>query len=244
MTPIIVIPARLAASRLPGKPLSQILGKPMIVRVLEQSQKANIGPVIIACCSVEVQKVVEYAGGIAILTDPDHPSGTDRIYEALTKFDPQKKFDVVINVQGDLPVIDPKIIQDIMPTFKETTTEMVTLVTPIINQEEAEDPNIVKCVFSPQGKDYGQALYFSRSAIPHKGPYYHHIGLYGYTRSALEQLVNLPPTYLEKIEKLEQMRALENNMKIGLKIVNTMPLGVDTPENIKEVEAFIQRNRG
>ncbi len=242
MKPIIVIPARLQASRFPNKPLAPISGIPMIIRVFEQAKKAKLGPIIVACCALEIKNVIESVGGIAILTDPQHSSGTDRIYEALTIFDPCNTFDTVLNIQGDLPVIDPAIIQDVLDALTQTKADITTLVTPIRNLEDAQNPNVVKCALTPMENTYGEALYFSRAMIPYQGPYYHHIGLYGYTRDALESFVNMPTTDLEALEKLEQLRALEHNMRIGIKIIDTMPLSVDVPDDIAKVERFIKNN--
>lgn len=242
MQPIILIPARLASVRFPGKPLADIQGKPMIVHVVERAQKAGIGPVFVACAEEEIAKAVELAGGQAVLTDPDHPSGTDRIHEALQHIDPDKKHDVVINVQGDLPTLDPKIIQDVLAPFDVPEVDITTLAAEITKPKEITNPNVVKLVAAWQGKR-GRALYFTRATAPaNDGSYYHHIGLYAYRRTALEQFVALPPSPLEQREKLEQLRALEQGMRIDVMQVDTIPFGVDTPEDLTEATRMIATN--
>lgn len=235
MNPIIIIPARMASTRLPGKPLAYICGLPMIVHVMKRAEAAKIGPVFIACAEEEIAKSVEKAGGHAILTDPNHHSGTDRIFEALRKIDKSKKHDVVVNVQGDLPTIDPKIIKNSLVPFKNKQVDITTLAAEIKNDKEAENPNIVKAVIAwNKDKKSGRALYFTRARAPHgNGGLYHHIGLYAYRRTAIEKFTKLPPSPLEKQEKLEQLRALENGMRIEVVLVDTVPFGVDTPEDLK-----------
>lgn len=230
MNPLILIPARLASTRLPNKPLADIGGLPMIVRVWKRAVDAGIGDVVVACDSDAIRQAVEEAGGVAVLTDPDLPSGSDRIYQALSLFDPQKKHDVVINVQGDMPVLDPGIIISAAKLLNDPKVDIGTLAAMISSDEERNDPAVVKIV-----KANNTALYFSRSLVPYgEGPHYHHIGIYAYRRTALERFVTLPPSPLEQREKLEQLRALENNMRIDVAVVDTVPLGVDTQEGLEK----------
>lgn len=243
MNPIILIPSRLQSTRLPNKPLAMILGKPMVLRVWEQAIKSKIGPVVVACCSEKIKEVIENAGGQAILTDPNHHSGTDRIHEALEIVDPQKKHDTVINLQGDLPTIDPLMIHEILvPLQKMPNIDMSTLAAKVICERDAQDPNSPKVVISFDGKnDFGRALYFSRATIPYgEGPLYHHIGLYGYTRETLNRFVSLPPSPLEKRERLEQLRILENDMTIGIKLVKSIPQGVDVADDLHKAEQYLK----
>jgi 3-deoxy-manno-octulosonate cytidylyltransferase (CMP-KDO synthetase) len=237
---IIIIPARMASSRLPNKPLADIQGKPMIIRVMEQAQKANLGPVVVACCGAEIAAVVRQAGGIAIETDPDLPSGSDRIVEALHHYDPAGIYETVINLQGDLPTIDPHLIQASLAPLTDPTIDIATLCCEIHDASEVTNPNVVKIATSAWVKRAGIAvsrgIYFSRLAIPANAQtYYHHIGIYTYRRAALERFVSLPPSYLETTEKLEQLRALEAGMHIGVVLVDGMPQSVDTPEDLARV---------
>ncbi|MBW8310350.1 MAG: 3-deoxy-manno-octulosonate cytidylyltransferase [Candidatus Paracaedibacteraceae bacterium] len=237
---IIVIPARLASTRLPNKPLADIQGKPMIVRVMEQAQKANLGPVIVACCGPEIAAVIRQAGGIAIETDPDLPSGSDRIVAALRDYDPQEIYETVINLQGDLPTIDPQLIRASLAPLADPNIDIATLCCEIQDAAEVQNPNVVKIATSPWVNQGGVAIsrgvYFSRLAIPANAQtYYHHIGIYTYRRTALERFVSLPPSYLETTEKLEQLRALEAGMHIGVVLVDGMPQSVDTPEDLERV---------
>ncbi|MDB2414323.1 3-deoxy-manno-octulosonate cytidylyltransferase [Rickettsiales bacterium] len=237
MTKIVIcIPARLASTRLPNKPLADINGKPMIIHVLERAKEANIGDIIVACAEKEIADNVEKFGGKAILTDPELPSGTDRIYQALKKAN--YKADYVVNVQGDLPTLDPALINKSVDILKnDEKVDISTLAAIIKNEDERENPNVVKAVisFDNEKNKTGKALYFTRASAPYgNGDLYHHIGLYAYKMQALEKFVNLPPSSLEKREKLEQLRALENNMRIDVAIVDTVPLGVDTQEDLQK----------
>lgn len=231
--PIVVIPARLASSRLPDKPLADIGGKPMIVRVMERAQAAGAGPVVVAAAEQAIVAAVEAAGGQAVLTDPGLPSGSDRIMQALEQCDPTGVYDTVVNVQGDLPTLDPQTIKDTMKALDGA--DIATPVAEIVLAEERDNPNVVKAVFGANRR----ALYFTRAAAPSgEGPLYHHIGLYVYRRAALKKFVGLPPGLLETRERLEQLRALEAGMLINVAIVDTVPLGVDTPADLERAREW------
>ncbi len=241
--PIVLIPARLRSVRLPNKPLALIAGRPMIVHVVNRAKEADIGPVYVACAEPEIVKAVEDAGGLAVLTEPTLPSGTDRIYQALCKIDPDGRFDQVINLQGDLPTVSPKTVRDVVTPLIELGTDMSTLANPTEDQREVHDPNVVKAIVSmdPSNDRLGRALYFTRAAAPSgPGPVMHHIGIYGFTRQALERFATLKPSPLEKRERLEQLRALENDITIGVSVVYSVPFGVDTPEDLARARAIIE----
>lgn len=230
---IIIIPARMASTRLPGKPLADIAGKPMIVHVMDRANEAGVGQAYVACCEQQVHDVVCSAGGKAIMTDPSHPSGTDRVFEAVQKL--QSEHEYILNIQGDLPTLDPKLIRTVLAILQQNpAADIATLASPVHTAEERINPNIVKPVLAlPEGKKVGRALYFSRSCVPYgEGDVYHHIGLYAYRRAALETFVTLPQSLLEKRESLEQLRALEHGMRIEVGVVDTVPLGVDTPSDL------------
>ncbi len=240
MNPIIIIPARMKATRLPDKPMAMIGGKPMIVLVAERAVRAEAGEVVVACDGPVIFEAVRAAGYKAILTDPDLPSGSDRIYQALTKIDPEKKHDVLINVQGDMPTLDPSIIKRAVALLENPAVDIGTLAAVIVDEQEKTDPAVVKVIIrhpaqalsaSQNDVMQGRALSFSRTYA--KGAL-HHIGIYAYRRDALEKFVSLPQSPLEKKEKLEQLRALEAGMRIDVAIVKTVPLGVDTPETLKK----------
>ncbi|MBL8708925.1 MAG: 3-deoxy-manno-octulosonate cytidylyltransferase [Rhodospirillaceae bacterium] len=246
--PVILIPARLASTRLPDKPLADIHGVPMIVHVWRRAMEAELGPVFVACAEAAIAAAVEAAGGQAVLTDPNHPSGSDRIFEALGKIDPGRRHDAVVNVQGDLPTLDPALIRRVLDPLADPAVDIATLAVEITREEERTDPNVVKAVAAfPEnrggnGDGIARALYFSRATVPanadgRAGPHYHHIGLYAYRRAALERFVALPPGILEQREKLEQLRALENGMRIDVARVDTLPLGVDTPADLERARA-------
>lgn len=237
----IFIPARMESTRLPGKPLANINGKPMIMHVLERAKETGIADVYVACAEAEIATAVEAGGGKAILTDPTHPSGTDRIYEALQKTGGQ--YDFIINVQGDLPSLDPQIIKVALATMEEfPDADIVTLAAVITLEDEKNNPNVVKAVVSPRGSRTGKALYFTRATAPYgEGELLHHIGLYVYRKAALDKFVNLPPSTLEKREKLEQLRALENGMNIYVANVDTVPLGVDTLEDLEKIRNLMRK---
>ncbi len=241
MNPVIIIPARMASTRLPGKPLAEISGLPMIVHVMNRAVEADLGDVYVACSEREVAQAVESRGGKAILTDPDLPSGTDRIKQALERINHNTEYDVIINVQGDLPTIDPQIIRKSLLPFEDNHIEITTLAAKITDKEEINNPNVVKAVVAwKENSEYGKALYFTRATAPaNEGDLYHHIGLYAYRRDALEKFTSLPPSPLEKREKLEQLRALENNITIGVVRVDTIPFGVDTQEDLAKARSLL-----
>ncbi|QDO96151.1 3-deoxy-manno-octulosonate cytidylyltransferase [Ferrovibrio terrae] len=240
--PIVLIPSRLASTRLPDKPLADIHGLPMIVHCLRRAQEAGFARVAVACGDQAIADAIQAHGGEAVLTDPNHPSGSDRIFEALQKLDPQARHDAVINLQGDLPAIDPKVISAVLTPLADPAIDIATLATPIVDQHEVDDRNVVKAVLSlAPGETIGRALYFSRRPVPGgEGPLWHHIGIYAYRRAALERFVSLKPSPLEKRESLEQLRALENGMSIAAAVVDTLPLGVDTPADLARIRAAMQ----
>lgn len=241
---IVVIPARMASTRLPGKPLADIDGKPMIVQVLDRAREADIGPVLVACAEEEVADAVRAAGGDVTLTRADHPSGSDRVFEAVEKYDPDQKFDAIVNLQGDLPGLDPSAVQASLQALGSNNADIATLVAEITDAEELDDENAVKAVVSLEaGQKIGKALWFSRLKAPWgDGPHYHHIGIYAYRRASLKKFVTLPPSPLELREKLEQLRALEAGMRIDAALVDTVPLGVDTLEDLQRMRRmFSQR---
>lgn len=236
MKPIILIPARLASTRLPNKPLADIGGAPMIVQVWRRAMEADLGPVCVAAGDREIVDAVRAAGGEAVETDPNHPSGSDRIFEALTRLDPEGSHDVVINLQGDLPTIDPETLRAVARPLEDPAVDISTLAAEIIREDEKTNPNVTKAVVSIKpGATTGRALYFTRATAPTgEGPIWHHIGIYGYRRAALERFVSLPPSPLETRERLEQLRALEDGMTIGVAVVGEVPAGVDTPEDLEQ----------
>jgi len=240
--PIILIPSRLASTRLPNKPLADICGAPMIVQCWRRAMESDLGPVVVASGDFAIKQAIEDAGGRAVMTKPDHPSGSDRIFEALQIIDPDGHHDCIINVQGDLPTLDPKIIRACLEPMKTDGVDMSTLVAEITDEEEKTNPNVVKAVLGLKpGRSIGRALYFSRATIPTgDGPLYHHIGLYAYTRDALTQFVSLEPGVLEQREKLEQLRALEAGMRIDAACVDTVPFGVDTPGDLTVAREMIK----
>lgn len=240
MKSLILIPARMASTRLPGKPMADIGGIPMIVRVAQQAEAASIGPVIIATDAPEIATAVTKAGFEAVMTGDHHQSGSDRIFEALTAFDTAGEFEAIINLQGDLPAIPPGDIQAVLSPLKEFDADIATLGCEIVDDAERSDPNVVKIVGSPVGEKLLKALYFSRATVPWgDGPLHHHIGIYGYRRDALQRFVSLPPSPLEKRERLEQLRALEAGMSIYAGIVDSVPISVDTPDDLKTARQII-----
>lgn len=240
MTPIIMIPARLKSSRLPNKILEDIHGKPMIAHVVEAALKSKVGPVCVACAEPEVKEIAESLGCQAILTDPSHPSGSDRVFEALTKLDPEKKYDFVINLQCDLPNFKPEILQDLLKPFEiNPDYDITTLCYEIDEEEEVEDPNVVKVIPGGLKNHMGEGLYFTRATPYGEGAFYHHVGIYGYKRAALERFVSLDPSPLEKRERLEQLRAIEHDMRMGIAVIDSQPMGVDTLEDLEKIKGIM-----
>ena len=239
---LVLIPARMAATRLPGKPLLDIAGLPMIVHVLRRAEAAHIGRVAVATDTPEIAAVVTSHGGEAVMTRADHPSGSDRIYEALCKLDPDREAEIVVNLQGDFPTIRPENIRCVLDPLSDPAVDIATLAAEIHTEEESLNPNVVKAVGSPLGPRRLRALYFTRATAPWgDGPRYHHIGLYAYRRAALERFVTLPPSALEQQEKLEQLRALEAGMRIDVSIVDTVPRGVDTPADLETARRILAK---
>ena len=226
----------MASTRLPGKPLADIAGRPLIVRVLGRAIEADVGPVLIACCEPEVAEAVRAAGGEAVMTDPELPSGSDRIRAALDAFDPGRRFDRIVNLQGDLPTVPPEDIRAALALLDDPKVDIGTVAARIVREEERTNPNVVKAVFGADGR----ALYFTRATAPTgPGPLFHHIGLYAWRRAALERFTALPPSPLEQREKLEQLRALEAGMRIDVAVVDSVPLGVDTPADLARARELL-----
>ncbi len=244
MNPIILIPARLAATRFPGKPLAPIAGLPMIVHVLNRARESGLGPVAVACADVAIADAVAEAGGAAVLTEPDLPSGSDRIHAALETLDPARRHDVVINLQGDLPSMPAAFLSAVLLPLGQPEYDIATLVAPIASAEEAAAPSVVKCACAfRRNEAVAPALYFSRNTVPAGGgPLWHHIGVYAYRRAALEKFVALPESPLENLEKLEQLRALEAGLRIGVARVAFAPFGVDTPADLEHVRKTLESN--
>lgn len=247
---LVLIPARLASTRLENKPLADIAGKPMIVHVWEKAMQAGIGRVVVAAAEQAICDAVTAAGGEAVLTDPDLPSGSDRIHEALETIDPQARYRIIVNLQGDLPTLDPQLVRRVSRLI-DRQTDMATLVAQISDAAEDVNPNVVKAVVAwdndtkTSDMKIGKALYFTRATAPHgDGPRYHHIGIYAYRREALQRFVSLPPSPLEQREKLEQLRALEAGMVIAVSCVDTIPLGVDTPEDLQTARTLLADSDG
>lgn len=237
---LVLIPARMAATRLPGKPLLDIAGLPMIVHVLRRAESAGIGRVVVATDAPEIAQAVQIHGGEAVMTRADHPSGSDRIFEALEALDGTGQIDTVINVQGDLPTIAPEDIRAVLAPLDDASVDIATLAAVIAKDEEHTNPNVVKVIGSPVSATRLRALYFTRATAPYgDGPRYHHIGLYAYRRQALARFVALPPSPLETREKLEQLRALEAGMRIDVTVVDTVPLGVDTPHDLETARQML-----
>ena len=237
---LIVIPARMASIRLPGKPLADIAGEPMIVHVMRRAQAARLGAVLVATDSEAIAACVEKAGGRAAMTRADHATGSDRIFEAVEAADPQRRADIVVNVQGDLPTLAPADIAAAVGPLADPAVDIATLAAEIRRPQERTDPNVVKVVGTPIGERRLRALYFTRATAPAgEGPLYHHIGLYAFRRAALARFVALPPSPLERRERLEQLRALEAGMRIDATIVEGVPLGVDTPEDLARAREIL-----
>lgn len=236
MSPLIVIPARMASTRLPGKPLADLNGAPMIVRVCQVADASGVGRVAVAAAEPEIVQVVREAGYEAVLTDPDLPSGSDRVHAALLHLDPDSHHDTVVNLQGDMPTLPPRCLRDVIaPLCPTGAADIATLVCRIEDEAERVDPNVVKAVMSlPPGARSGRALYFTRATAPWgDGPLYHHVGVYAYRRAALDRFVRAPQTALETRERLEQLRALELGLRIdAVEIPGPPPNGVDTPADL------------
>jgi 3-deoxy-manno-octulosonate cytidylyltransferase (CMP-KDO synthetase) len=245
MSPIVIIPARLAATRLPGKPLADIGGAAMIVRVLRQALAADVGPVAVAAGDAEIVQAVQDAGGVAILTDPALPSGSDRIMAALAALDPQGRHDAVINLQGDMPFVAPSLVAACATLLRdERSCDIATAVAPETDVGDRDNVDVVKAVLSLKaGADKGRALYFTRSRLYGEGPIWRHIGIYGYRRAALAQFTASPPSPLERREKLEQLRALELGLSIWAAVVDAAPISVDTPADLKAARALAGADR-
>jgi len=239
---LVLIPARMAATRLPGKPLLDIAGLPMIVHVLRRAEEAAIGRVAVATDTPEIADAVRAAGGEAVMTGAAHPSGSDRIHEAMRTLDPAGKAEIVVNLQGDFPTILPETIRAALPPLENPAVDIATLASRIHTEEEDQAPSVVKAVGSPIGPNRLRALYFTRATAPYgDGPRYHHIGLYAYRRAALERFVALPPSPLEQQEKLEQLRALEAGMRIDITLVDSVPRGVDTPADLETARNILAK---
>ncbi|TVR98454.1 MAG: 3-deoxy-manno-octulosonate cytidylyltransferase [Rhodospirillales bacterium] len=237
---IVVIPARMASTRLPGKPLADIHGQPMIVRVLRRAEAAGIGPVLVAAADQAIADAVTAAGGRAVLTRPDLPSGSDRVFEAVEAIDPEGCYPIVVNLQGDLPCIEAEAVRAVLAPLADPAVQVATLVA-VAAPHERDDPNVVKAVVAlAPGRASGRALYFSRAAVPSgDGVLFHHIGIYAYRRAALARFVRLPQGILERRERLEQLRLLEHGMRIDAALVDTVPLGVDTPDDLARVRRLL-----
>jgi 3-deoxy-manno-octulosonate cytidylyltransferase (CMP-KDO synthetase) len=233
----------MGSTRFPDKVLADIAGEPMIVQVCRRAKEADVGRVVVAAAEPAIVAAIEAVGGEAVLTDPDHPSGSDRIHEALLKIDPDGNYDTIVNVQGDLPTIEPESIRAAIVPLSDPVVDIATIGSVIDIDKEKTDPNVVKAVAGIlPGARIGRALYFTRATAPFGiGPLYHHIGIYAYRRAVLERFVELPTGVLEKREKLEQLRALEAGMRIDLALVDTVPLGVDTPEDLVRARALLTR---
>jgi 3-deoxy-manno-octulosonate cytidylyltransferase (CMP-KDO synthetase) len=240
---LVLIPARMAATRLPGKPLLEIAGLPMIVHVLRRASEAALGRVAVATDTAEIAEVVRAHGGEAVMTRPDHPSGSDRIFEAAELLDPRREADIVVNLQGDFPTITSQTIRDVLPPLSDPAVDIATLASQIHTEDEDRAPSVVKAIGTSLGGRRMRALYFTRATAPYgEGPRYHHIGLYAYRRAALQRFVSLPPSPLERQESLEQLRALEAGMRIDFTVVDTVPRGVDTPADLETARRILSKS--
>jgi 3-deoxy-manno-octulosonate cytidylyltransferase (CMP-KDO synthetase) len=242
---LVAIPARMASTRLPGKPLADINGEPMIVHVWRRAMDAEVGRVLVATDSEEIASAIRKAGGEAVMTRDSHSTGSDRIYEAVNKIDPDGEIERIVNLQGDLPTLEPRLVQACLAPLQDKAVHIGTLAAEIRVAEEKYNPNVVKAVGTPVSDHRLRALYFTRATAPSgEGPLYHHIGIYAYRRSALERFISMKPAPLEQRERLEQLRAIEDGMRIDVEIVDTVPLGVDTPadlERARQILAATQR---
>lgn len=241
--PLVIIPARMQATRLPGKPLAEIAGMPMIVHVWRRAVAAGIGPVAVATDAPEVAEAVTRAGGRAVLTRADHPSGSDRIAEAAALLDPEGRHEVIVNVQGDFPTIEPASIAAVIGPLADQNVDIATLAFAITRGEERTHPDVVKAVGTEISPNRLRALYFTRATAPWgDGPLLHHIGLYAYRRPALDRFVELPPSSLEQRERLEQLRALEAGMRIDIVVVEDQPFGVDNPDHLERARRILEQS--
>ncbi|RFC66081.1 3-deoxy-manno-octulosonate cytidylyltransferase [Fulvimarina endophytica] len=241
MNTLVIIPARIGSTRLPRKALATIAGKAMVVQVAERAREADIGRIAIATDDREIAKVVTEAGFEAVMTSPDHPSGSDRIHEALRHLDPAGDVDTIVNLQGDLPTIDPALVRAVVEPFEDRDCEIATLGVEIEDEAEARDPDVVKIVGTPITDTRLRALYFTRATAPYgDGPLYHHVGIYAYRRSSLARFIALGASTLERREKLEQLRAIEAGMRIDVELVKTLPLGVDAPQHLERARAILE----
>ena len=245
MNPIVVIPARLASTRLPDKPLADIHGQPMIVHVWRRAMEADVGPVVVACAEASIAAAIEAADGQAVLTRPDHPSGSDRVWEAVEAVDPEGRHDVIVNLQGDLPNLDPAALRAVLEPLAEPAVDIGTLAVLIEDRAEQEDPSVVKPIGDFSAGRITRAEDFLRE-LPagDPGPAYHHIGIYAYRRAALERFVGLPPSERELARRLEQMRALDAGMRIDVALVDSVPLGVDTPADLARIRELMAPSAG
>jgi 3-deoxy-manno-octulosonate cytidylyltransferase (CMP-KDO synthetase) len=229
MKPVIVIPARMASTRLPGKPLADIHGRPMIAWMIELAQRANAGPVLVAACEEDVAEAALKAGGNVTLTDPDLPSGSDRVHAALEAFDPKQRYDVAVNLQGDMPTMRAEDVAKAVAALRDGA-DIATLVSPSNDPADRDNPNVVKAMRAQDGR----CLYFTRASAPHgNGAIERHVGIYVYRRDALARFVAAPPSPLEQREKLEQLRALEMGMVIRADAIADFPKGVDSPADLE-----------
>jgi 3-deoxy-manno-octulosonate cytidylyltransferase (CMP-KDO synthetase) len=240
--PLIVIPSRIGATRLPRKPLAEIAGEPMIVHVWRQTMEADAGDVVVATDAPEIAEVIEKAGGKSVMTSADHPSGSDRVFEAANILDPEGRIDIIVNVQGDQPVLEPSLIRDTIAPLADPAVDIATVAAILSDPAMVLEPSVVKMIGTPlPSGDTFRALYFSRAPAPFgPGPLYVHIGLYAYRRAALARFVKLPPSPLELRERLEQLRALEAGMRIDVKRVDSVPMSVDTPDDLEKVRAYFR----
>lgn len=240
MSTLILIPARMASTRLPGKPLADVAGRPMIVHVADRARESGMGRVVIATDTSAIVEAASAHGHEAVMTDAAHQSGSDRVFEALQALDPQGEVDIVVNLQGDLPTIDPHAVRSVLGPLSDPAVDVATLGVEIVREDEKSNPNVVKIVGTPLSAARLRALYFTRATAPHgDGPLYHHVGIYAYRRAALARFVSLPPSVLELRERLEQLRALEAGMRIDATIVKSVPLGVDTPEDLERAREIL-----
>jgi 3-deoxy-manno-octulosonate cytidylyltransferase (CMP-KDO synthetase) len=241
---LIVIPARMQATRLPGKPMADIGGEPMIVHVWRRAMEAELGRVIVATDAEPIRDAIRKVGGEAVMTRADHTSGSDRVFEAVSRVDPDGDLDFIINLQGDLPTLEPRLVHACLEPLDAKAAHIATIACEIKEDRERTEPSVVKVVGTPIGPSRLRALYFTRTTAPYgDGPLYHHIGIYAYRRLSLERFVGLRPSPLEQREKLEQLRALEDGMRIDVALVDTVPLGVDTPADLERARLELASTR-